>query len=152
MLFFSALINWLNHLFFSKHNDIFNDKLFLNYFSTIQIQVYGEQENCTYEEKMYVQVVAWSRLMEKHIKFNPIEKDFKGYNRKMYITNEIEKQQFKDQIDQTFEQYVKLKRGEIERMHFFNLKTSGTLPSTVYAIKEVEVPNYFKHRFFKILF
>lgn len=123
------------------------DEEFLDNIGKIQIQVMGEQENCSYEEKVWVQVVQWSRIFDKKYKFNPIEKDFRGYNRKIDINSDITREQLKESIRQTIDQWLRLKRCEIEPIHFFMLNGE---PSTVFRYKEVETPDGFKHKFFRL--
>lgn len=127
-----------------------------NNLADLILVVYGECENCSFLEKQAVAHVYLNRL-ESDYKFRSVEEDFKGYTREMKITNKLEREAFKESVKASlravYDHFVNLKdptNGAI----FFALKEKyGNIDmSKIFGVnvEPVELPNNFKHMFFRI--
>jgi len=121
------------------------------YRAKLAIAVMGEAENCSYFEKVLIACVGWNRYREqKKYYFNPLEKDFQGYNRLITINN-VSRDAMEDSIKAVDEAYVLTQNNiKYRDIYFFNLY--GEKPSTSSNIETEEVffRKNLKHHFFKI--
>lgn len=121
----------------------------------IVLIVHGEAESCTIEEKKWIAHVVLNRLRAPE-QFRSIEDDFKGLKRKMKIENRIERMAFIESIDAVIQAILE-SFINIDPTHgavFFATKKlfHNKDPSSVFGapVVEVETPEYFQHRFFKL--
>lgn len=120
-----------------------------DYRAKLAIAVMGECENCNAFEKFLVACVGWNRwLHQKKYKFNPLEKDFLGYNRKIVINN-VSRDAMEESIKAVDRAFIELRSSPVYRdLFFFNL--TGKKPSTIFKVEAVKFEGV-KHTFFKIV-
>ena len=117
--------------------------------------VHGEAEECDFLEKKWVAHVILNRMKEPE-KFRSLEKDFKGFTRPMKITNRIERIAFIESVDAVIQAMME-RFINIDPTHgavFFATKEyiRNKDPTKIFGVlvEEVETPNSFKHRFFRL--
>ncbi|MHA1228410.1 MAG: hypothetical protein ACTSPV_16900 [Candidatus Hodarchaeales archaeon] len=124
------------------------------------LAVFGEAENCSFEEKKWIACVILNRVLSEKFKFNPIEKDFQGYKRKMIISNEIERQAFKEVVKACIEacnDRMYFNWDDSKGAYFFvrkNLYSEKEFQKKLgikHIIKKIEAPEWFKHDFYTIV-
>lgn len=115
--------------------------------------VWGECENCCFEEKQWVAHVVLNRLKEPN-KFRSIEKDFKGYTRHLKITNKLERKAFKECVSAVIHALIDdriMKLDPTNGAVFFALKDDIDYSKTFGVdVEMVKAPKNFKHYFFKL--
>ncbi|MGQ4834690.1 MAG: hypothetical protein ACP6IS_12465 [Candidatus Asgardarchaeia archaeon] len=114
--------------------------------------VWGEAENCCFEEKKWVAHVVLNRL-KKPNKFRSIEEDFKGYTRPLKITNKLERRAFKECVEASLSALyeTKLNIDPTDGAVFFALKDNIDYSKAFRVdVEMVETPKNFKHYFFKL--
>ena len=120
----------------------------LDYEAKLILATLGEAEDCNYSEKILIACVGWNRFRYRKI-FNEIEKDFKGYKRKIVIDNVFTRNAFIESVKAVIEARILVNERKpiYSEVVFFNLH--GKLPSSWFELEKVKLKFKTKHHFFK---
>lgn len=164
---------------FSAHNIIYNfnhkqliiykftnmeDKMFVNlemYLEDCIKVIFGEGEECSYNEKVLIGITFWNRLINPFkLKFNDYKNDFAGYKRFIvlrqenpeYFNNKIVKEQFEYSKKAAEVSYkIAYSNDPKYNLYYFFLNKDKTLINphnlSYYKLEEINIEG-FMHTFY----